>query len=278
MHPAPSVERIHKFARAVTLLQQCGRIDDQQPGSLAVRSSELIAAKADAAAACAALLQGLSSARDLLQRLESQLDVLQVLPRIDRPLDDPGCNLVNASHIVRDFLFIGAASRGSNCIMSPTGVPQPKSAAFFEMNNIKFIINVACELCPPSSSVKHDIPFEDLSYPIAPDVVVTPKSLQLASSAFLTDSVLVHIPMKDVDSWYNPPPLCFQDQMSVFPSPPSHSPPTQPSPDTCVIRTSELEAHLVVAGDNPLVKIAHSCTLAQAPLTLSLLFVCSRSS
>jgi hypothetical protein len=189
----------------------------------------------------------------LLQRLESQLDVLQVLPRIDRPLDDPGSNLVNASHIVRDFLFIGAASRGSNCIMSPTGVPQPKSAAFFEMNNIKFIINVACELCPPSSSVKHDIPFEDLSYPIAPDVVVTPKSLQLASSAFLTDSVLVHIPMKDVDAWYNPRPSCFQDQISVFPSPPSHPPPpTHPSSDSFVIRTSELEAHLIVAGDSPL--------------------------
>jgi hypothetical protein len=252
MNPAPSVERIYKFIRAVTLLQRCGRVDAEQSGSLAARSSELIAAKTDAAAACSALLQGLPSARDLLQRLESRLDVLQVLPRIERPLDDLGSNLVNASHIVRDFLFIGAASRGSNCIMSPKGVPQPKSAAFFEMNNIKFIINVACELCPPSSSFSHDIPFEDLSYPIAPDVVVTPKNLLLvSSSASLTDSVLVHIPMKDLDAWY-PPPL-FPHACTTKPQYPPPLPSFPPPSVACFVRTAELEAHLVVAGDNPLV-------------------------
>ena len=165
MQPTPPIDGIIKFARAVTVLQQCGRIDANQPGSLGARSSELIATKSAAADACAALLQGHSSARNLLQTLESRLDTLQVLPRIERPLEDIGCNLVNASHIVRDFLFIGAASRGNNCIMAPAGASQHKSAEFFEMNNIKFVINVARELCPSATSFIHDIPYEDLKYP-----------------------------------------------------------------------------------------------------------------
>lgn len=206
MQPAASFDRIHKFARAVTLLQQCGRIDVQQPGSFSARSAEILAAKSAAAAVCTALLLGHSTARELLQRLESHLDILQVLPRINQVLDDPGSDLVNASHIVRDFLFIGAASRGSNCIMSSAGAPLQKSAAFFEMNNIKCVINVARELCPPSSSFNYEIPYEALTYPLTPDLTLNADSLNLIKTASPSDFVLVHVPMKDEDPWCLPPP------------------------------------------------------------------------
>ncbi len=73
MQPGPSHARIHKFARAVTLLQQCGRIDAEQPGSFGARSVEILAAKAAAAAACAALLQAHTSARELLQVAQIEL-------------------------------------------------------------------------------------------------------------------------------------------------------------------------------------------------------------
>jgi hypothetical protein len=160
-----------------------------------------MASKAAAISACIALLQGDSSSRDKLELLASHFNILKILPRIDKPLDDIGSNLVNASHVVRDFLFIGAGSRGSNCIMAPSGAPQLKSSAFFKMNNIKFVINVARELCPPSPSFTHDLPFEDLSYPHQPDLIVTRENLQLVSSAPPSHSIVVHIPMKDEDAW-----------------------------------------------------------------------------
>ena len=194
-------DRIQKFARAVTLLQQCGRIDAQQPGSFGARSVEILAAKSAAAAACSALFQSHSSARELLKGLESHLDMLQVLPRINQVLDDPGSDLANASHIVRDFLFIGAASRGSNCIMAPVGSPQPKSAAFMEMNNIKCVINVARELCPPSSSFRYELPYEALAYPFTPDLTLTAGDLHRIKTASPSDFVVVYVPMKDEDSW-----------------------------------------------------------------------------
>ena len=87
MQPVASFDRIHKFTRAVTLLQQCGRIDVQQPGSFSARSTEIIAAKSAAAAMCTAMLLGHPTARELLQRLESNLDILQVLPRINQALE-----------------------------------------------------------------------------------------------------------------------------------------------------------------------------------------------
>lgn len=234
MQPVASFDRIHKFTRAVTLLQQCGRIDVQQPGSFSARSTEIIAAKSAAAAVCTAMLLGHPTARELLQRLESNLDILQVLPRINQALDDPGSDLVNASHIVRDFLFIGAASRGSNCIMSSAGAPQEKSAAFFEMNSIKCVINVARELCPPSSSFNHDIPYEALTYPLTPDLTLNAGSLNLIKTASPSDFVLVHVPMKDEDPWClapNPPHYLFLPDTS-FPR----------------IRSSELESYLTTAG------------------------------
>ena len=253
MPPAPAIDSIHKFARAVTLLQQCGRIDTSQPGSLGTRSEELIAAKHAAGAASSALKQGHSNARQLLARLECSLDLLSLLPRIDQPLEDKGVTLVNASHVVRDFLFIGAGSRGSNSIMSSPHAPAPKAAAFFELNNIKFIINVARELCPPSPSFTHDLPFEHLSYPLKPDVTATPETLALIPPAPPSHLILVlppppspcsyppmgnslmqvNVPMKDEDPWSKPlllPPLILTSH------PPS-------------IRSSELESYLIVAGD-----------------------------
>jgi hypothetical protein len=131
-------------------------------------------------------------------------------------LDDPGSDLVNASHIVRDFLFVGAASRGSNCIMAPSGVPQHKSAAFFEMNNIKCVINVARELCPPSSSFSYELPYEALTYPLSPDITITAENLYRIKTASPSDLLVVHVPMKDEDKWWPQPPAA--------PPPPPHLP------------------------------------------------------